>query len=233
MLDVHGPTLLMRGQDGAVAAFARRFPGEVETHPDTWLTIALERWFNDDIAATRHWLDRCVKHLREHREDDSLHVRVACVRLVHARLGSEPAAAALGHANRVVLSHLGAATPDPLLPLLMAELGIAQAHLGDLGPAEVSLTSAVALSRARDLRPLTLSALSHLALTLYMQGRERASIEVANEVIDAGPGTSQQPHSPTSARRSSATWPRCATCPGCAPTPRFQSFPASRSRLPR
>ena len=70
-----------------------------------------------------------------------------------------------------------------MLPLLVAELGMAQGWLGDLTEAEVNLTTAVTLSRARGLTGLTTACLSHLALTLYMQGRESACIEIANDAL--------------------------------------------------
>ena len=179
----HGPTLLMQGQGFAIADFARHYPTQVEANPQVWFAIALERWFSDDIATAAHWLDRRALHLYEHGAEGDPGVELACVRLFRALLGSESAADAAAHAHIVVSRALRTSRPQPLLPLLLTELGMVRAQLGHLRLAEVNLTAGVALSRAHGMVPLTLSGLSHLALTLYMQGRERASIEVANEVL--------------------------------------------------
>ena len=55
---------------------------------------------------------------------------------------------------------------------------------GDLAEAEVNLTTAATMSRTRGFTTLRAAALSHLAMTLHMQGRERASADVADEVRD-------------------------------------------------
>jgi ATP/maltotriose-dependent transcriptional regulator MalT len=179
----HGPTLLMQGQGAAIAAFAQHYPTQVEANPRVWFAIALERWFSDDIATAAHWLDRRALRLHEHGGDEEPGVEIACIRLFRALLGSESAADAAAHAQIVVSRSLRTSRPQPLLPLLLSELGMVRAHLGHLRQAEVNLTAGVALSRAHGMVPLTLSGLSHLALALYIQGRERASIEVANEVL--------------------------------------------------
>jgi DNA-binding CsgD family transcriptional regulator len=64
---------------------------------------------------------------------------------------------------------------------------MAQAWLGELSEAEVNLTTAVSLSRAQGLTSLTPAALSHLALALFMQGRENACIEIAEDALTALP----------------------------------------------
>ncbi len=179
----HGPTLLMQGPGTAIADFAHRFPTQVEDNPDVWFTMALERWFRDDIATAAHWFDRRSLHLREQGGDEDPGVEMACIRLFRALLGSEPVADAAAHAHSVAPRAVRTSRPQPLLPLLLTVLGMVRAHLGQLRQAEINLTAGVALSRAHGMVPLNLSGLSHLALTLYMQGRERASIEVANEVL--------------------------------------------------
>jgi len=115
-------------------------------------------------------------------------------------MGAEPLAAAVGNARRVVLAHMRGSTTEPLLPLLVAELGMAQAWLGDLSEAEVNLTTAVSLSRTRGLTGLTTACLTHLALTLYMQGRENACIEIAEEALELRPADDDTRHDYLSAR---------------------------------
>jgi LuxR family maltose regulon positive regulatory protein len=176
-------TILLRGQGSAIASFARLHPDTVDADPDTWFAIGFERWLDNDASGAGHWLERLMTHAAEIEEADELCPQVACARLLRARMGAEPPVAAIGHARKVVLARMGTSTVEPLLPLLIGELGMAQGWLGDLTEAEVNLSSAVALSRARGLNGLTTASLSHLALTLYMQGRESAAIEIANEVV--------------------------------------------------
>ncbi len=184
VLAEEGVTMLMRGAGSAITAFARAHPEIVESAPDTWFVLGLTRWLDNDASGAGHWLDRVMAEAKELEHRDALCPRIACARLLRARMGAEPVVAAIGHARKVVLAHMRANEPEPLLPLLVAELGMAQAWLGDLTEAEVNLTTAVTLSRARGLTGLTAASLSHLALTLYMQGRENACIEIANGVLE-------------------------------------------------
>jgi ATP/maltotriose-dependent transcriptional regulator MalT len=116
---------------------------------------------------------------------DTSSVRAACMRLMRARLGLEPMYAAVGRAQRVVLvAHRRTSNHVPELPLLLSELGITQSWLGDLAEAQVNLTTTISLCSTRDLTALALRAMTHLAFTHYMQGRERACTEVAQEALD-------------------------------------------------
>ena len=184
VLAEEGVTILTRGEGATIAAFARLHPDIVETTPGTWFVLGLERWMDNDATGAGHWLDRVLADAPDPGENEALCTRIACARLIRARVGAEPLLAAVGHARKVVLAHMRMSAPAPLLPLLVAELGITQSWLGDLTEAEVNLTGAVALSRARGLPRLTDAALSHLAFTLYMQGHERSCIEIANEVLE-------------------------------------------------
>jgi LuxR family transcriptional regulator, maltose regulon positive regulatory protein len=182
-----GVTMLLRGHGDAIAAFARTHPDAVDATPSTWFALALERWLDNDSTGTAHWLDRVVEWAETLEKPDELCPQMACARLLRARMGGEPMDAAIGHARRVVLAQMTASAPGPLLPLLIAELGMAQAWLGELGEAEVNLTTAISLSRAQGLGSLTAAALSHLALTLFMQGRESACIEIAEAALQQLP----------------------------------------------
>ena len=106
------------------------------------------------------------------------------MRLMRARLGLEPMCAAVGHAQRVVLLAHRGTNHLPELPLLLNELGITQSWLGDLAEAQVNLTTTISLCNTRDLTALAIRAMTHLAFTQYMQGRERACAEVAQEALD-------------------------------------------------
>jgi DNA-binding CsgD family transcriptional regulator len=168
VLAAEGPLLAVRGHGSAMGPFARRHPEIVESHPETWLAIALERWVRGDIGVAL----------------DELSTPVACLRLMRARLGIEPIAAAARHGERVVASEQDRAQPHPLLMFLMLELGAAQNWLGKLSDAETNLTCVVLLSRAGEVAPLTAAALSHLAVTEYMQGREHACVALAHQSLE-------------------------------------------------
>lgn len=186
--------LNQRGPD-EVAAFVRAEPEVVDDRPDIWFAIALGCWLRDDVEGTRHWGDRILDTRRRWSHAwlpgglDGLDATVACVRLWRVALGLEPAYAAVGHAKRVlVASQTRPAVREAnaeVLPVLANELGVAQNWLGELTDAEASLTLAVSLSHSQGLAPLGTCALSHLALTQYMRGRESACIELAGEALVA------------------------------------------------
>jgi LuxR family maltose regulon positive regulatory protein len=176
-----GLALTTQGSGAIIWDFAARHPETVEANPDCWFPIAIERWFENDMAAATHWMDRLLEVEQAH---DPASAQTACIRLMRARLGLEPMFAAVGHARRVVLlSHRGT-KPPPELPLLLSELGITQNWLGDLAEAEINLTTAIGLCRSRNLNALAIWAMTHLALTQYMQGREHACAEVAQEALE-------------------------------------------------
>ncbi len=184
VLGEHGATLLLRSASAGVAAFARANRDAVEAHPTTWFPLALDRWLVNDTESASHWLDLIVdRDAIAHADDVDLTVEHAVVRLFRARLGAEDLASAIDHARRVVETHVQSPEPQPLVPLLATELGYAQAWSGDLAEAEANLTTAVALCRTRGFSTLLAAALSKLALTLHMQGRERAGADVANEAL--------------------------------------------------
>ena len=250
LLADEGATILMRGRGAPIASFARAHLDTLDSMPDTWFALGLERWLDNDATGAGHWLDRLVAEWLESEAanaetNESLCPRVACTRLLRALLGNEPLAAAVGHARRVVLAQMRASAPEPLLPLLLTQLGVAQGWLGDLTEAEVNLTTAAALGRARGLHRLAASALSHLALIVYMQGRENTCIDIAQEALEADDAVSPGPTTRAPAPSWRATSHGCATSrgpmPGASPprtrhpctsgTPWRSSGPASAKRV--
>ncbi|MFI2489036.1 LuxR C-terminal-related transcriptional regulator [Promicromonospora kroppenstedtii] len=185
--------VLNQGRSDEVAGFVRAEPAVVDQRPDVWFAVALDCWIRDDVEGARHWGDRLLDATRHRAPSwpvgENLDPRAACVRLWRAALGLEPAWAAVGHAKRVVVaSQTRPAVRDAnadVLPVLAHALGVAQNWLGELTDAEGSLTLAVGLSRNQGLPSLGTCALSHLALTQYMRGRESACAELATEVLDA------------------------------------------------
>lgn len=180
LLADHGPTLLLRGHGEGINAFALAHPSVVDVNPASWFTIALERWLVGSISCARHWLDRVVNDPLPDTTTSTL--QIATAQLMRARLGLESIPASVGHAKRV-LADEPSDVASPALPILLAELAVSQNWLGDLDGASATLARALQLSRSRDLPALTALALSHVAFTEFMQGRESACIEVADEVI--------------------------------------------------
>ena len=175
-----GAALLIRGHGAGINALALRHPSAIEVAPGAWFAIALDRWYVDEISAARHWLDRIVTDPLP--ETPATTLQVACARLMRSRLGLEPMPAAIRHAEEV-LADPGRETTDALVPIVLTELAITQNWLGDVAAAEVNLATALRLSRSRDLPVLGVIALSHLAFTEFMQGRETASLEIAGDVL--------------------------------------------------
>ena len=87
------------------------------------------------------------RFLEESADDPHSAVRVACLRLMLARLGFEPAPGATGNAQRLLMSlqatvHDAARVNTAELAMLCTELGITQNWLGDLLHAEANLRAA-------------------------------------------------------------------------------------------
>jgi ATP/maltotriose-dependent transcriptional regulator MalT len=189
LLAAEGVTMVMRGQGAEIAQFVRAHPEVVTAHPETWFAVAVERWVENDVESARHWMDRVIRIESASGTSGSESMpgnacgRVACIRLLRARLGLEPLAPAVGHAQRVVLESHRDGVNDDVMPQLLAELGITQNWTGDLVHAQVNLTTAIGLCRSRDLPVLAISATTHLALTEYMAGREHSARQVATEAL--------------------------------------------------
>jgi DNA-binding CsgD family transcriptional regulator len=180
VLAEQGVAMVMAGRGSMISDFVSRFPAAVDAHPHVWFPIAVERWFDNDVRSAVHWLDRML----EDETAEGNNARVACARLMRARLGLEPMFAAVGHAQRVVLLLHRSPTPPLELPLLLNELATTQNWLGDLSDAEVNFTTTIGLCRTRNLPAMAICAMTHLAFTQFMQGRERACREVAAEALE-------------------------------------------------
>ncbi len=180
LLTTAGPALLLRGHGHGLNAWAIAHPSAVDVAPGSWFTIALERWFTDAISGARHWLDRIVTDPLP--DDETTTLQLACARLMRSRLGLESIPAAVANAEQVLGGHEHEAD-DALVPVLLCELAITQNWLGRLDGAAGNLTTALQLSRSRELPAMTAVALSHLAFTQFMQGNEASCIEVADEVL--------------------------------------------------
>lgn len=184
LLAAEGVTMVMRGQGDAVARFVRAHPDVVADHPGTWFPIAVERWVGSDVESARHWMDRVLRaETPGPGAARNVCGRVACLRLMRARLGLEPLGPAVEHAREVVRASQRDGLNDDVMPQLLTELGITQNWTGDLVRAQADLSTAIGLCRSRELPVLAISAATHLAMTEYMAGRERSGRQVATEAV--------------------------------------------------
>lgn len=183
-----GMAMLNRGQTAPIAVFARDHSDVVDAHPETWPVVLTERWVAGDTDAARHWSDRiqASRTVPASGPGDRALVN-ALVLLTRARLGAADLAEAVEIAETITdvaqRSGAGQATDHAVLPQLLTELGIAQTWTGDLAAGERNLSSALELTRTRNLPALAIAATSHLALTEYMLGREHTCAEVAAEAL--------------------------------------------------
>ena len=183
LLATTGTTLLLRGHAEGLNAWALDHPSAVDVNPAAWFAIALERWSVGAIACARHWLDRIATDPLPDTAASTL--QRAAVRVMRARLGLEPIAASVEHAREVVARHEGDQS-DALLALLRSELAVSENWLGHLDDAAANLSAVLQASRSRENHALTSYALSHLAFTEFMAGRESTAIGVADEVLALG-----------------------------------------------
>ena len=188
--------MLGPGHGDEVALVVRDHPDMVDSHPSTWFAVALDRWLADDPRGIQHWTGRIVasaaaapnggKHPAGPGEQPSP-AQVACSHLWRAKLGLEPLGAAVDRAERLVAELVeqdeitGADTQA--FPLLLMELGAAQGWTGALDSATTNFATAMVLCRSQGLSALSAAAMTHLAMTEFMAGHDRAAAEVATEAF--------------------------------------------------
>ena len=183
LLHVHGEALLDQGGAASLQWFVRHHPEALQDRPNAWFTVALERWQSDDVHGALGWLDQLLRE--DARRESALVGEVACARLMRARLGFDSLTEAVAQARTLVADSAFTEQSGHLLPRLLCELGTDQAWLGDLDAAEETLGEAIQLGRAAGLTNLVATALAQLALTLYMQGHERAAARTATRALAA------------------------------------------------
>ncbi|WP_457206404.1 LuxR C-terminal-related transcriptional regulator [Nocardioides sp. P5_C9_2] len=184
-LAVEGPLLVVHGRSREVRTFAQRWPDVVVAHPETWLTMALERWSHEDVPAAVQWLDRLVAHpVAEPEGTGRLAVQRLCARLLRARLALEPVAPVVDEAQRLIDSPRFASVPTELRPHVLREVGTSQMHLGRLREAEPNLIRAVRLAEDLRMPGYALAAMSHLATLYWMEGREHVAGPLAGRTLD-------------------------------------------------
>jgi LuxR family transcriptional regulator, maltose regulon positive regulatory protein len=187
LLASDGLTIWAQGKGAAINKLCQAHPDIVARQPDVWFVVAIERWSDGDVTSAQRWMNRVLK---EFGDDPLYAVRAACLRLMLARLGTEPVHAAAGNAQRLLITLQGTIrdvrpVDTAELALLCTEVGITQNWLGDLAHAESNLRAGIGLYRSRGMAIPAASAMSHLAFTEYMSGREHIARQVANEALAA------------------------------------------------
>ncbi len=189
----HGARLVLgAASEVEVNGFLRTEPETIETNPDTWFVVTLDRWLADDVGAARYWMDRTLRRERDRddaglRRETAYDLVLACVMLWRARLGLEPAGPALERG--IGVAEAARAQPpiteadSAALAVLLGEIGTVQTWRGDLPAAQATLAAAVELSQAHDLVALTASAMSRLALAHYAAGEEAVCVRIASEAL--------------------------------------------------
>ncbi|MDF8262700.1 LuxR C-terminal-related transcriptional regulator [Luteipulveratus flavus] len=181
----HGPTVTV-SPNPVVHRLVRDAISCLEDRPDAWPAIAWAHWVDGDSGSAEHWARRVIRHA-ESAPKEIPAMRVLAVRLRRSRSGSERVEPAVRDASALLVRHQAAAGPvlDEFLPLLLVEQGAALNWLGRLGEAERRLREAVLLGQSHGLRPVVAEALSHLALTHFMAGRERHCRDLALQALQA------------------------------------------------
>lgn len=179
LIAAHGSGMVLRGHGDLVQSFARAHPEVIESEPDTWKALALDRWIQADVAAARRWIDRIA-----HRGPGSVStVPDACMGLLRARAGLDPLEPAIDRAVEVLRHPQEDPGVHHLLPLLVLELGACETWTGDLSSARVHLSTAATMGRVEGLPAVTARALSQLALVELNLGREQGSATLAADAI--------------------------------------------------
>lgn len=196
VLAEHGARLVMAGEDEGVDVFVREAGPVIEEHPGTWGLIARSRWSAGDAEGGRHWADRLLRHEETHPGTVSP-LQHHSILLHRSRSNGQHRERLVSAALEEVHRSTGDTVLDPHLPLVLLEVGVAENWLGLLPAAEEHLTRAVELCRAEGLGVIAAKALSHLAITEYMLGREQASHSLAAEALELA---ERHPRTPASAR---------------------------------
>ena len=111
VLAEHGLALQLSGHGAAIRRFARAHPTEIDENPETWFSVAYERWTAGDVNTAGHWMDRIAMSRRAAGEAPG--VEAACIGLLRSRLGIESAPSAIERARRVVAEEQGSAASSP------------------------------------------------------------------------------------------------------------------------
>lgn len=181
-----GTRILSRGRGRDVVAFAQRWPAVVDVRPGSWFVLAVERWIHGDITAAMHWIDRMLAlGAGEVGGTPRWTAQLLCARLMRARAGLEPLAAAAAEGQHHVESGAFSRTPSDLQPHILAELGIAQLTLGMPVPAEANLLRAARLGDELGMPAHAAGAYTHLAGLYYMRGREHVARRLAERSLSA------------------------------------------------
>ena len=182
VLATHGPRLIVDGDATHVEELVRRAGTVLDRYPATWGAIAWARWISGDLRGAAHWASRLLH--QEAAQPGSVPAgQVLCTRLRRARAGVEPVREAVEATRAVLETDQAQLADDPFLTMVLLELGVAENWLGDFTASEHHLGEAVMVSRSEQFHVVTAEALSHLALTQFMSGREGVCVDLAGQAL--------------------------------------------------
>ncbi|HET8560481.1 MAG TPA: LuxR C-terminal-related transcriptional regulator [Marmoricola sp.] len=184
LLATHGVRLVLSGDAHRVNSFAREHADLVEAVPACWFALALARWHAGSGDGTRYWLERLVEVAAVRPEGwPKVDLDVVRAHLMLALLGAGSLREAVDGAPGQ-LSALAARGGDrwPDLALLQLLIGIAQLRLGALDAAAQNLSEVALDGGPLAVSSLSAEALSELAVSEFLQGRENAVLMLARRV---------------------------------------------------
>ncbi|WP_344210378.1 helix-turn-helix transcriptional regulator [Kribbella sancticallisti] len=182
----HGAELLMLGHARQMVAVAHAAPEAIEQAPHAWTVLALERSLRSDYDGARRWLDRLRRNPR-YAERTAKSIDAALVDLIQARTDGWALPPTVDRVRGLVESIAARSAPKAPLIWLLTELGAAENWLGRLQNAEKHLRRAASTARSLGLSGLAATAMSHLALTAYMQGHARLCGMLADRALSMVP----------------------------------------------
>ncbi|HEY6932048.1 MAG TPA: LuxR C-terminal-related transcriptional regulator [Marmoricola sp.] len=191
LLISHGVPLVLTGDARSVRAFAAHHADLVEDASACWFPIALERWQAGCEESARYWLHRVTGRDRSKgsEEHGPASARDAtCAHVMLALLGDEPLAGAAAEARELL-----AATTEygngrwPDVALLQMLLGMAQLRFGDLEAAAQNLGAVALHAGPLAAQALRVDALSQLAVSEFLRGREHVVLELASSLPTVPP----------------------------------------------
>ncbi|WP_170284764.1 LuxR C-terminal-related transcriptional regulator [Kribbella amoyensis] len=175
-----GMELLMLGQDQQFRQIVHAAPEVVDACPRAWATLAIERMIHGDPAGARHWKDRLDD---SQALDEAVigSIEVMSLRLAWAWSDAAALTTAVDQA-RALLEEM--TVPTASGAWLLVQLGTAENWLGQLTAAQGHLRRAATAGELLGLPGVLSAALSHLALTEYLEGRYRNCCALVDRVLE-------------------------------------------------
>jgi LuxR family maltose regulon positive regulatory protein len=188
LLTERGVDLATAGQLDGLAGFVRRNTAALASRPLACLAVAHERWLAGDPTTARRWWERVlptaggVVHVDDVDAGPVLAVAGACAQAFLARTGNAGLEDAVATATATLAELPGGVQDHSLAQQLRLQTGILLLRLGRVRSAERMLSAVVGASATGE-DPLTVAATAQLAVVQFVEGRERACLELAETAL--------------------------------------------------